>query len=82
VILASLKNPAKHYIGSTTDLHARLQQHNRGESGYSSKYAPWRFETHLVFNSSSLAEAFERYLKSGSGHAFLKKRSLPPLIVR
>ena len=78
-ILASLKDPTKYYIGKTNEIHIRLQQHNRGESGYSKRYAPWRIETYVVFSDGQLAEDFERYLKSGSGHAFLKKRLLPKI---
>ena len=78
-ILVSLKDPTRYYIGETEHLEARLQQHNRGESGYSKRYAPWRLETSTAFRDPRLADDFERYLKSGSGHAFLKKRLLPAL---
>ena len=78
-ILVSLKDPTKYYIGTTNDLHTRLQQHNRGESGYSKRYAPWRVETYTAFSVSRLADDFEHYLKSGSGHAFLKRHLLPEI---
>ena len=78
-ILVSLEDPTRYYIGKTEDLKARLQQHNRGESGYSKRYAPWRLETYTVFSKPHLADGFECYLKSGSGHAFLKKRLLPKI---
>ena len=78
-ILVSLKDLTRYYIGRTENLEARLQQHNRGESGYSKRYAPWRLETYTAFSDLRLADDFERYLKSGSGHAFLKKRLLPVL---
>ncbi len=76
-ILVSLKDPTRHDIGRTENLEARLQQHNRGESGYSKRYAPWRLEAYIAFSDPRLADDFEQYLKSGSGHAFLKKRLLP-----
>lgn len=78
-LLVSLKDPTRYYIGKTENLEARLQQHNRGESGYNKQYAPWRLETYTTFRDPRLAEAFEPYLQSGSGHAFLKKRLLPAL---
>ena len=78
-ILASLNHPAKIYIGKTTDLKTRLEQHNRGDGNYSKRYAPWRIGTYVVFSDEQLAASFEHYLKSGSGHAFLKKRFLPKL---
>ena len=37
-------------------------------------YRPWRIVTYVAFSNRSKAEAFERYLKSGSGHAFARKR--------
>ena len=38
----------KGLIGSTDDVNVRLQQHNRGESSYSKRYAPWRIETYTA----------------------------------
>jgi hypothetical protein len=46
---------------------------------YSKKYAPWKVETFISFDNQSLAEKFEKYLRSGSGFAFLKKRLIPHL---
>ena len=62
------------YIGLTTDLRQRLRDHNAGKSSHTSKYGPWRLVTYVVFSDIEKARAFERYLKSGSGHAFAKKR--------
>ena len=33
-MLASLKEPTRCYIGTTTDLNSRLAQHNAGTNGY------------------------------------------------
>ena len=73
-ILTSKKYPSRYYIGVTKDLNRRLKEHNKGEGVYSKRYAPWKLETYITFASKLRAEAFENYLKSGSGHAFLKKR--------
>ena len=62
------------YVGLTTDLPARLTSHNAGQSRHTSKYRPWRLVTYVAFSDASLAMAFERYLKSGSGHAFARRR--------
>jgi hypothetical protein len=35
---------------------------------------PWKLVTYVAFSDIEKARAFERYLKSGSGHAFAKKR--------
>ena len=76
-LLISVKNPSKVYIGRTNDLEKRLAEHNRGESSYSKAYGPWRLETYVAFSDEKLAETLEKYLKSGSGFAFMKKRLLP-----
>lgn len=62
------------YIGLTTNLKQRLADHNGGKSPHTSKYTPWRLVTYVACADLAKARAFERYLKSGSGHAFAKKR--------
>jgi putative endonuclease len=62
------------YVGLTSDLKQRLAEHNSGKSPHTSKFAPWRLITYVAFSDGGKAESFERYLKSGSGHAFAKKR--------
>ena len=76
-ILRSLDNPKRLYLGCTQDIGKRLVEHNRGDSTYSKTFAPWNLEAYLAFKDREIAEKFEKYLKSGSGHAFLKKRFLP-----
>ncbi len=74
-ILISETDSNRYYIGITQDLQRRLGEHNRlSNDGYSKKYAPWRVETFITFQDALLAENFEKYLKRGSGFAFLKKR--------
>jgi predicted GIY-YIG superfamily endonuclease len=62
------------YIGIADDLRARLTKHNAGEVTHTSKYRPWRIKTYIAFRDERQAFAFEKYLKSGSGRAFAKKR--------
>ena len=62
------------YIGIADDLRARPVKHNAGEVTHTSKYRPWRIKTYIAFSDEKQAFAFERYLKSGSGQAFAKKR--------
>lgn len=73
-ILRSLKSKSRIYIGFTQDLDNRLNEHNRGDSTYTKKFAPWEVETKIIFKNKNLALKFEKYLKEGSGHAFLRKR--------
>ena len=62
------------YIGQTSDLKARLEKHNAGGVPHTSKYTPWSLETYIGFKSKDKAVEFERYLKTGSGWAFAKRR--------
>ena len=73
-LLQSLSTPNQRYIGINSDLEARLRAHNAGGSPHTSKYRPWRLVTHLCFQNEQRAVEFERYLTSGSWHAFTKKR--------
>jgi predicted GIY-YIG superfamily endonuclease len=73
-ILQSIDSPEQTYIGLTDDLRKRLAAHNAGQSTHTSKFKPWRLVTYIAFSDETKAIAFERYLKSGSGQAFAKKR--------
>jgi predicted GIY-YIG superfamily endonuclease len=61
-------------VGVTSDLKQRMLDHNAGKSSHTSKFRPWELVTYVAFSSRQHAERFETYLKSGSGHAFAKKR--------
>ncbi|MFC0634201.1 GIY-YIG nuclease family protein [Brevundimonas balnearis] len=76
-LLESLNDPTQRYVGVSSDLKSRLAEHNAGKSGHTSKHVPWRLVTYITFSRRSQAEDFERYLKSGSGHAFARKRLWP-----
>ena len=73
-LLGSLSSNEQRYVGMTTDLKGRLQEHNAGKSYHTSKFKPWRLVTYVAFSDRAKAESFERYLKSGSGHAFANRR--------
>jgi putative endonuclease len=62
------------YAGITDDVLARLAKHNAGEVAHTSKYRPSQLKTYVAFSDEKQAFAFEKYLKSGSGRAFAKKR--------
>lgn len=73
-LLESVRPVGERYVGLTSDLKQRLAEHNAGKSSHTSKFTPWRLVTYIAFSDDRKAAAFERYLKSGSGHAFAKKR--------
>jgi len=71
-ILESLSTKAR-YIGYTSDLKRRVGEHNRGKCNHTAKVRPWKVKLYVGFETVDLARRFERYLKSGSGHAFAKR---------
>ena len=72
-ILVSESNEMVHYSGTTRDLNARLDEHNRGKCPHTAKHRPWKIETALAFRSEAKARRFERYLKTGSGREFARR---------
>ena len=75
-VLRSESAAMQHYVGLTSNVVSRVMAHNAGESLHTRKYRPWRLVVAMEFENQERAIAFERYLKSGSGCAFLK-RHLP-----
>ena len=76
-LLQSLSFPRERYVGETSDLKNRLLDHNGGKSTHTAKYRPWKVVTYAAFSDRKQALRFERYLKSGSGHAFANRRLWP-----
>ena len=73
-ILQSVSQPTHRYRGHTADLlKQRLTDHNAGKCRHTSKFMPWKLVFYAAFESLELAQDFEQYLKTGSGHAFTKK---------
>ena len=75
-LLISEFYPDQIYIGYTKDVSQRLKTHNNGGSIHTAKFKPWKLIAHFGFTNSVVALNFEKYLKSQSGRAFLKKRFL------
>ena len=77
-LLRSIATPGRNYVGYFDDLRRRLGDHNSGRNVSTATARPWRLQTYVAFSTKSHALAFERYLKSGSGHAFARKRLWAP----
>ena len=73
-LIESLSAQGQRYVGTTTDLKQRLREQTEGKSFHTTKFRPWKLITYIAFTNRAKEEAFERYLKSGSGHAFARKR--------
>jgi len=61
--IESLSAQDERYLGITSDLKQRLQEHNAGKSAHTSKSRPWKLKTYIAFTDRAKAGAFERYLK-------------------
>ena len=72
-ILVSGIDDERHYSGVTSDLKARLVEHNGGKCPHTAKHRPWKIETAVAFRSEVKARRFERYLKTGSGREFARR---------
>jgi predicted GIY-YIG superfamily endonuclease len=73
-LLESCQSADQRYVGLTSDLKRRLAEHNAGQSEHTAKFLPWRLVTYIAFSNLGGAAKFERYLKSGSGDAFARRR--------
>lgn len=72
-VLKSTVDGAHYYVGSTTDVRARIAAHNAGVCAHTRKHRPWQLHVRIEFPDEEHATAFERFLKSGSGRAFAKR---------
>jgi len=63
-----------YYTGCTSDLDDRLKRHRKGENTYTRDKLPVILIYYSALQDKYKAYEFEKYLKSGSGKAFAKKR--------
>jgi predicted GIY-YIG superfamily endonuclease len=69
-VLKSRVTADRHYVGLTDNLERRLSEHNDGRTYSTREHRPWKIMCYFWFESTDIAERFEKYLKSGSGRAF------------
>ncbi len=80
-MIQSLNNKSL-YIGYTSDVSRRLQEHNRNESGYTKKYSPWELIYCEGYKSEKDALSREQSLKlHAQGLRRLKERLRISLLV-
>lgn len=70
-VLRSLKN-GNLYIGYTTDLARRIQEHNTGKSAATRPYAPWEIIFYEAYIDMKDAKRREMYLKTSKGKSTLR----------
>jgi len=76
VYIFQSEKDGSYYTGITTNLKKRLKYHNSGNQKYTRTKIPYKLKWFCVFPDKKKALAFEKYLKSGSGIAFSRKRPL------
>jgi predicted GIY-YIG superfamily endonuclease len=64
------------YVGSTDDLGRRLLEHNCGKVQSTKAFRPLKIEAYVAVSSEIKARELEKYFKTGSGKAILRKRIL------
>jgi len=63
-----------YYVGCTGNMDDRIYRHKKGDIQYTSTRLPFEIVHQSIFFDKYKAFEFEKYLKSGSGRAFSKKR--------
>lgn len=69
----SLKCKDGHYIGCTEDINDRIKRHQSGQVPATAKRLPVELNFYFAVDDKYKAFEFEKYLKSGSGRAFINK---------
>ena len=64
------------YVGSTNNLRRRLVEHQTGECASTKPYLPACLDAYVAVRTEAKARLLEKYFKTGSGKAVLKKRIL------
>jgi len=62
------------YIGSTGNLKRRIVEHNSGKSLGIKGRLPCHLEFYLAVKSKHISREIEKYFKTGSGKAIIKKK--------
>ena len=64
------------YVGCTNNLEDRLDRHNKRQVLATKDRLPVKLIVDIGFQNRYTAYNFEKYLKTGSGRAFLKRHLL------
>ena len=66
------QSTGRFYIGQTSDLERRLQEHQAGDARYTRGRGPWILVHTETYPTRSEAMKREKFLKSGKGRESLK----------
>ena len=70
----SLKCKNGYYVGCSDNLESRIERHKKGHVPATANRLPVELDFYFAIEDKYKAFQFEKYLKSGSGRAFLSKR--------
>jgi predicted GIY-YIG superfamily endonuclease len=62
-----------YYVGCTDNLKDRIDRHLKGQVPATADRLPLKLDFYFAIENKYKAFDFEKYLKSGSGRAFIKK---------
>jgi len=79
VYILKSKKDKNIYIGSTNDLKRRYLEHNNACNKSTKTRCPWELIAYIAVRTEQVARNLEKYFKTGSGKALLKKRILTDL---
>ena len=71
-ILRSFKD-GTYYVGSTQDLHSRIERHNQGRTKYTKPKRPWKLVYHEEHPDRSSAVKRELEIKKRKSRNFIEK---------
>ena len=72
-VLRSAISNSPFYIGLTSDVNARLADHNTGRCPHTASRRPWQLHVIIEFSDEQTSGPLRTLLKSGSGRAFAKR---------
>ncbi|MDC6367348.1 MULTISPECIES: GIY-YIG nuclease family protein [Flavobacteriaceae] len=75
-VLYSEKND-RYYVGLTTNIGRRLNEHNNGKNTSTKAYLPWEVVYYESFDTRLGARRREKYLKTAAGRKWRKENIRP-----
>ena len=62
----------KYYVGSTTDIERRLEEHNRGKENFTRTGTPWILVYKETFENLQEARSREHYIKKQKSRKYME----------
>ncbi len=66
----------KYYVGQTSDLEKRIDEHNRGKANFTSKGIPWKLIHFFSCNNRSEATQMEISIKKRGIRRYLQDKNV------